>query len=1230
MDCVNVATINVNGIRNRFKRKSFFRLLKQRNYDIILLQETNITNDVKCQWEREWNGQLFYSPGSNKRLGQITLFKKGFAFDGEVVFQSERILTVSCEMDIGKVNFVNVYAPNTSIEKRAFYDALHDHLDQLDGEIIVGGDFNCVLNNNIDIVSGDYHRAADSISFQALVTNTSLNDTWRLFHPDEKEFTWSRKTPFIARRLDYLLASDSIFAKTIECNIISAPHTDHRIVEMKYKLTTTVRGPSYWKFNDSLLLDIEFAKMMNLVIDQFIGDNSDLDPQLKWDLCKIQIREHCITYSTRKKHLHKNHMKTLQERLDVIDRQLSSNPYKANLQADKEIIKRELDIYAIHEARSAQVRSRTKFVEEGEKNTKYFLNLEKARANAKIMDRLKTSDGATVVNQHDILKEQTSFYSAIYKKKGDFNENKANDFIRGATIPHISDEQKSDLETELTLNEITRALSTMKNGSAPGPDGLTTSFLKFFWSKIAGLVMDSFNAAYLKGEMSTTQKQAVITLIHKGKDLPRDDLSSWRPISLTNTDYKLIAKSLALRLSGVLSDIIHENQRGFVKGRKASSMIRLIDDTVGLMNTLEKPGIMLAVDYARAFDSLSKEFMLWAFKQFGFGENFVKWVQVLTANTESSINYLGWISEGFPTECGIRQGCPFSPMGFIVALELLAIRIRFDNNVKGLDFPIPSFAVNPNTVLKILMYADDITLFLKDRDDLDRVLKLINDFSTFSNLLMNKNKTEAMWLGSNRNSDEKPFNLSWKTKLKILGIYFCSTTPASSLEENWAKRIQNIQRLIVSWSKRNLSISGKLCIIKTFLLSQMVYVMQALVIPQDVLKKINTMLFRFLWKKKYSNTRAFEKVKRKVLCNITENGGLNMIDMFAMQSSFLLSWAVQLQNSSGQIWSLIPNYLFSKLGVNLTCFLSDVSEQNFIGMFHVKSGFWKNVLTTWINNKVKLKADQTVYVNNCLWNNDCIKFKNRCLFFKDWIEVNICFVSDVVTNGEIIPFERLCDKVGRKPSRLFEYNALCTALRARAAQVIMNDPSVTPESCPPPPLPSSARNLRLKITEADTVQPCSVNFWHRKYDLTLTKSHWLIAQKSTKEERLRLLHWKILHNIYPTSILLHKMGIKHSKNCKYCDQVDYIEHFFWHCSKVKKIWEHSINFIKKHTGQAVSLSEKEVLMGYHPERHGEKITKLVNHIILITKMVISKFKYGTETDICTLFDIEVNIRKTFF
>jgi hypothetical protein len=193
-------------------------------------------------------------------------------------------------------------------------------------------------------------------------------------------------------------------------------------------------------------------------------------------------------------------------------------------------------------------------------------------------------------------------------------------------------------------------------------------FSNFFWLKLNTMVFDSFKDSFQKGEMSVLHKKAVITLLHKGKELPRDELSNWRPISLTNSDYKLMAKCLALRLSNVLTSVVHENQVGCVKGRKVSTMIRLIDDTIEMMNSTNKPGILLAVDYKRAFDSISKDFIIWAFKRFGFGDYFVRWIQVLTANTESCINYLGWLSESFPVNSGIRQGCPFSLLAFIVAL----------------------------------------------------------------------------------------------------------------------------------------------------------------------------------------------------------------------------------------------------------------------------------------------------------------------------------------------------------------------------------------------------------------------------------------------------------------------------------------------------------------------------------------------------------------------------------
>ena len=117
----------------------------------------------------------------------------------------------------------------------------------------------------------------------------------------------------------------------------------------------------------------------------------------------------------------------------------------------------------------------------------------------------------------------------------------------------------------------------MKNGSAPGCDGITVEFLKMFWTRISDLLTLSFNSAFEKGNLSSSQRKAVITLIHKGKDLARDNLKNWRPISFTNSDYKLLAKCLALRLD-VLNDVVNADQVGYVKGRRVSTLLRLIDD----------------------------------------------------------------------------------------------------------------------------------------------------------------------------------------------------------------------------------------------------------------------------------------------------------------------------------------------------------------------------------------------------------------------------------------------------------------------------------------------------------------------------------------------------------------------------------------------------------------------------------------------------------------------------
>ena len=108
---------------------------------------------------------------------------------------------------------------------------------------------------------------------------------------------------------------------------------------------------------------------------------------------------------------------------------------------------------------------------------------------------------------------------------------------------------------------------------------------------------------------------------------------------------------------------------------------------------------------------------------------------------------------------------------------------------------------------------------------------------------MNRNKTEAMWLGSKTYCTDEYYDIKWKLRVKILGIYFSNSIPAPEIDDKWLPRIENIQRTIVTWPKRNCSIMGKICIVKSLLLPQIIFAMQALVAPADIIKSSTHWVF---------------------------------------------------------------------------------------------------------------------------------------------------------------------------------------------------------------------------------------------------------------------------------------------------------------------------------------------------------------------------------------------------
>ena len=187
------------------------------------------------------------------------------------------------------------------------------------------------------------------------------------------------------------------------------------------------------------------------------------------------------------------------------------------------------------------MRARARWHEHGEKSNKYFLSLEKRNHIRKHIRKLNLS-GVITCDPYKIL------YKDLYTSKHPNLDCKL--FFENGNIPKLSEELYRVCEGKVSIEEITEVLSSCKDNKVPGIDGLPTEFYKKFWHLLGHGLVETFNAAFDSGHMSTSQKQAIITLIDK-KDQDRTLLSNWRPISLLNADVKLLSKASAYRIKSL-------------------------------------------------------------------------------------------------------------------------------------------------------------------------------------------------------------------------------------------------------------------------------------------------------------------------------------------------------------------------------------------------------------------------------------------------------------------------------------------------------------------------------------------------------------------------------------------------------------------------------------------------------------------------------------------------------
>ena len=422
----------------------------------------------------------------------------------------------------------------------------------------------------------------------------------------------------------------------------------------------------------------------------------------------------------------------------------------------------------------------------------------------KTIKRLEKQDGQILTEQSDILNEVKSFYEHLFSKSANTSDLELANVLENSTYPKLNTVESDGLECELLLPEISKALQNMKNGKAAGIDGFPVEFFKVFWNKLKDFVLRAYNWSYKMGNMTITLRQCVISCIPKGNK-SRMLLKNWRPISLLSVVYKILSSTIANRIKTVLDSLVSKTQTGFVAGRFIGENTRLIYDILHYTEKESIPGLLMLIDFEKAFDSVSWDFLYGTLKLLGFGPKMIKWITIFNTNITGYVQQCGILSQPFPINRGCRQGDPISSYLFILGAQILQVLISENHVIKGIK-------INGKEI-KLTQFADDTTLILDGTtSSLQATLNTLEIFGTLSGLRMNTEKTQMVWIGKRKHCKEKlnvTKGLVWgNDTFSLLGIKF-SVDLDLVVNLNYEPVLDDLNKSLNVWKKGSLHLWEK-------------------------------------------------------------------------------------------------------------------------------------------------------------------------------------------------------------------------------------------------------------------------------------------------------------------------------------------------------------------------------------------------------------------------------------
>jgi len=384
-----ILSMNVKGLGNKQKRNQVFEWLRNKKFALYLLQETHSTKSIVESWEREWKGQAYFSGTKSNSEGVAILINDTLPV--KILNYKEiipgRLQALTLEINEQSLTIINIYGPNK--DDTLLFKTLAKFLQDTNENILIGGDFNTVLDTNLDKKNGraDTHKHCRD-NLNKIIDENNLIDVWRMHNPNKCQFTWhSNGKPTIFSRLDFFLITDTLCNITKNCIIQTGYKTDHSSVILKMNFISQKRGPGYFKINNSLLLNTEYKSLIKNTSQEVLNNNKHSNANTKWELVKGNIRNVTIKFASQKKKEDNQQEKELIQEIEALEQNLIR---KDNIDT-KELSNKKmlLDNLRDKKINGILLRSKAIYVESNEKNSAFFANLEKKTRREDIIETNK-------------------------------------------------------------------------------------------------------------------------------------------------------------------------------------------------------------------------------------------------------------------------------------------------------------------------------------------------------------------------------------------------------------------------------------------------------------------------------------------------------------------------------------------------------------------------------------------------------------------------------------------------------------------------------------------------------------------------------------------------------------------------------------------------------------------------------------------------------------------------